>query len=156
MTRRDKTTWESIDPFEKASQWVRLAPEIAPQLVAMVKVVADHRQAQEEKEFQHRREQEQRESEHRREMERRNAAHNRLMDTRLWITQIVAMSVNTVGLVLLCIVAIQFGKDAVAPALAVVGAGGGLTAGSYAVGSSIRRAWKRTKRDELTQAHSEN
>ena len=53
-----------------------------------------------------------------------------------------SLGINAASLVILAVLAARFGKDAVVPALTVLGAGGGLTAGSYLVSSSIRRSWQ--------------
>jgi hypothetical protein len=140
MTTQDRSAWSTLDPWEKAAKWIKVAPELAPDLVAMAKMHADHRLQEEH-----------RDAEHRRRLETERATHDRKMDTRLWWTHMATLAVNGASLLVLAVLAARFGKDALVPALTVLGAGGGLTAGSYIVSSSIRRAWL-TRRAVIQEA----
>lgn len=53
------------------------------------------------------------------------------MDARLWGTHVVALGINAAGLLMLAILAAQFGEKAIAPALTALAAAGGLSIASY-------------------------
>jgi hypothetical protein len=128
---QDQTSWETLDPWEKAAQWINAAPELSHDIVAMAKIHADRRMDDQQKE-----------AEHRRTLEREQATHQHRMDARLWWTHMVALGINAAGLLLLAILAAQFGEKAIAPALTVLAAGGGLSIASYLVSNNIRRSWQ--------------
>ncbi|MEV4417294.1 hypothetical protein [Catellatospora sp. NPDC049609] len=125
------TSWATLDPWEKAAKWAKVAPELADDVVHMAKVYAEHQMRQEREE-----------ANHRFQLERDSADHRAFMDKRLWYTHVFSVALNGISLALLAVIAAKFGKDATIPALTVLGAGGGLTAVSYGVSSSFRKSWQ--------------
>ncbi|TCO56808.1 hypothetical protein EV192_106283 [Actinocrispum wychmicini] len=85
-------------------------------------------------------------AEHRWKMDLARAEHERKMDVRVWITQIVALAVGLVNVILLALVAWHYADTGnVVPGLTVFGAGAGLTAGAYGVGKMLGNRAARNK-----------
>ncbi|MGW2623338.1 hypothetical protein [Micromonospora taraxaci] len=119
---RSRSSWESLTPWEKAIQWYDTAPQIADEVMALAR----------------------RHAEHQWQLDLDRAAHDRLMDKRLWLTQIVTISVGFVNVVALALVAWHYADTGnIVPGLAMFGAGTGLTAGTYAAGSAVTRSIRR-------------
>ncbi|MEU5726784.1 hypothetical protein ABZ783_33910 [Micromonospora sp. NPDC047738] len=123
--------WTSLDPWDKAARWLKVAPELSADIVEMAKDQAHHAM----------------EIERQRallddDLRRREAAHRELMDRRLWWTQMTGVALNFICLMTLVVVAIRVGDESVLAAISVLGAGGGVTAASWGVSAHLRRTFQ--------------
>ncbi|MET8853402.1 hypothetical protein [Amycolatopsis sp. NPDC004625] len=110
------TAWETLAPWEKATEWHAKAPHIADEVMALAREQACHQ----------------------RQLELDHARHQRVLSTRIWITQLITLGLSIVNMVVIAILAwhsIDTGNFV--PTLTVLGAGAGLTAGTYGVSRSI-------------------
>ncbi|TCO56919.1 hypothetical protein [Actinocrispum wychmicini] len=114
--QRKNTSWEDLTPWDKAAEWYSVAPEIAEQVMALAKRHAEHQWA----------------------MDQKRAEHEQRMDVRVWVTQLAALAIGLINVLVLAIVAWHYADTGnVVPGLTVFGAGAGLTAGAYGVGKML-------------------
>ncbi len=162
-------TWESLAPWEKAREWKDAYPEIADEIVRMGKQRAQQvwqleqeraehqrRLDQEQLEHQRRLDQEQlehqrrldaeasrrswAESEHQRLLEERRALHVAEMEKRLWLLQLISLLGSLGGISLQSVIAYIYASSGnVLPGLALLVAGGAVTAGAYVTGRRTSR-----------------
>jgi len=153
------SSWSALEPWDKLSQWVDAAPEMAPQILAMAREVSQQRLAHEQAALHQRMQQEGLDAEHRRQIETREAEHFEKMDVRFWYIQCGSLGLSFLSLVLLAIIAVKFGANAALPALALTGVNGGVAAAGVLVSNNVRKAWqgRRTPpgRDEAGRIESE-
>lgn len=136
------SSWTSLDPWEKAARWQKVSPEVAAAMLELAKDHAKQRMVLDRLAEEHRMDLERAAERHRIEQEKLLQAHRTKMDTRLWYTQFAGLIINAVSLTVLAVIVARLGREAVVPALTVLGAGGGLTAGSLVISNTIRRHWQ--------------
>jgi uncharacterized membrane protein len=126
--------WESLAPWEKASQWYSVAPHIADEVMALARERAGQQLRLEiERDAHHRK------------LEVERAAHNERMDVRIWRAHLISLFLcfaNTTALVFI----VWHSADAghLVPGLTLAGTGAGLTAGTYATSRQLSRQRNQT------------
>lgn len=118
-----RSEWESLAPWVKASQWYEVAPHIADQVMELAQKRAKEQMALEREQ-----------AKHRIALERERAEHARRMDTRIWITQLVALFLCLVNIAAFSVVGWHYADTGnIVPGLTFAATSASLTIGMFAV-----------------------
>jgi len=118
------SSWEELTPFEKAREWQRSNPEIADEILAIARKHALG--IWEEK---------QTDAQHRRDMEKSRHKHIADMEKRIWWLQLLSSIASFAAILINGVIAFRYASAGnIGPGLALLGAGGALTAGTYLSG----------------------
>jgi hypothetical protein len=122
---RASDDWNSLTPWQMATEWHKEAPGIADRVMALATQYAQRQWK----------------------LEEQRADHGELMDKRLWWTQIIGILGGVVSVGIFGAVSLQYAAAGhIVPGLAALGLGTGATAGGiYGVRRSIESVRKQMR-----------
>lgn len=159
------SSWENLDPWEKAAQWHRVSPEISEKLLEIAADRAREHMARDRARATFEMEMAERQASCERELAERQASfdmklseskekHSQAMDIRLWWTQLIGLIGGLLCIAGLIAVAWHYADSGnLIPGLAVFGMGSGLTAGIYGAGHLIRKEINKKQSASIDREH---